>query len=181
MLFTKTSTFPKKNILMIKPSQRAHGRRRRSGGFSLVEVALALAIMAFASASIISLIPFGLTSFRQAMNNTIESEIVQGLTNDISLSDFGNLKNMAVAQGTTYYFDAEGRRQTGATGALYTAKIKFTDLSPAASTNPLSTLTASAGTTALITIEKIDKTKDYFSVMVGNNQQVAKDALPANW
>jgi len=153
---------------MIK--RRPHTERKRSLGFSLVEVTMALAIIAFASASIISLIPFGLTSFRHAMNNTVESEIVQTLTNDLAMTDFKNLSKMAGAggTGTTYYFDANGD-PAGATSYVYKAQISFTDLSAAA---PLSNLTTTSGTTALITITKIDQTKDYFSMVLGNNQQV---------
>jgi len=180
MLVTITST---KNMLMIKPSQRANSRRRCSGGFSLVEVALALAIMAFASASIISLIPFGLTSFRQAMNYTVESEIVQSLTNDITLTDFAYLKNMGKSKNVTYYFDADGNRLTSSTGANYTVQIGFTDLSPgsANTANPLTSLSNNSGATALITITKRDNTKDYFSVMVGNNQQIVSGSDAVNW
>ncbi len=131
---------------------------------------MALAIMAFASASIISLIPFGLTSFRQAMNNTVESEIVQTLTNDLAMTDFKNLSKMAGSggTGTIYYFDANGD-PADATSSIYKAQVSFTDLSAA---TPLNKLTATSGTTALITITKIDQTKDYFSVVLGNNQQV---------
>ena len=170
-------------MFMIKPLQRACGSRRRSGGFSLVEVALALAIMAFASASIISLIPFGLTSFRQAMNYTVESEIVQSLTNEITLTDFGYLKNMSKSKNVTYYFDADGNRLTSDTGSHYKVQIGFTDLSPGA-TNPansLAFLSNNSGATALITITKHDNSKDYFSVMVGNNQQIVSGSDAVNW
>jgi uncharacterized protein (TIGR02598 family) len=166
-----------------KPFHQLPRRKALSGGFSLVEVTLALAIMAFASASIISLVPFGLISFHHAMNNTVESEIVQYLTNNISLTNFSNLKSMASSQGTNYFFDSNGDPLTSSTGALYTAQISFTDLSPSKPTasNPLNTLSPSSGTVALITITEIDKTKDYFTVVVGNNQQVASNSTAATW
>jgi uncharacterized protein (TIGR02598 family) len=168
---------------MKKPLDQLPGRKAPAGGFSLIEVTLALAIMAFASASIISLVPFGLSSFHQAMNNTVESEIVQYLTNNISLTNFSNLKSMASSQGINYYFDSNGDPLTSATGAIYTAQISFTDLSPGMPTasNPLNTLSPSSGTMALITITAIDKTKDYFTVVVGNNQQVAANSTAATW
>ncbi len=155
--------------------------KKHNEGFSLVEVALAMAILAFASASIISLIPFGLSSFRKAMNNTVESEIVQGLVNNISMTDFEHLKSMASSQGTVYFFGADGSPVAGATDSQYKVEISFTDLSPSSSSSPLNTLTPNSGTTALITITKIDQTMDYFSVRVGNNQQVVTGASAATW
>lgn len=165
--------------MKILPSELQKNRR----AFSLVEVALALGIMAFAIAGIVGLIPFGLTSFRQAMNNTAESAIVQGLTNEILLTDFSNLKTMANSQGKAYYFDADGDPVQTAAAALYTAQIRFTDLHPNTPTscNPLNTLSSSAGTTALITITKIDKTRDHFSVVIGNNQPVNPASPGATW
>lgn len=161
--------------------RRATCRKGGDSGFSLIEVILALAILVFASASIISLIPIGLTTFRQAMNNTIESEIVQSLVNNISMTNFSNLKNMASSQGTTYYFDADANPLSSNKDALYTVQVSFTDLSPSSTNAPLNTLAYSSGTTALITITKIDRTKDYFSVVVGNNQQVSAAPTPATW
>ena len=160
---------------------RRFTRKSRNNGFSLVEVALALAIMAFASASIISLIPFGLSSFRKAMNNTVESEIVQNLVNNISMTDFNHLNSMASSQGTVYYFDAEGNPLTSVTGSYYKAGVSFTDLSPSSATTPLNTLALNSGATALITITKIDRTNDYFSVVIGNNQQVVTGSSAATW
>jgi len=82
-----------------------------------------------------------------------------------------------------YYFDSNGDPLPSATGAIYTAQIGFTDLSPSAPavSNPLNSLSPSSGTVALITITEINKTKDYFTVVVGNNQQVAANSTAATW
>lgn len=158
-------------------------KQARDKAFSLVELALALGIMAFAMAGIVGLIPFGLTSFRQAMNNTVESGIIQSLTNEIFLSEFANLKSMAKSEGKVYYFDADGDSISNPAEALYTAEISFTDLKPRApqSSDPLASLTQSAGTTALITITRLDKSKAYFTVVIGNNKPVDTNQSPATW
>ena len=148
-----------------------------------MEVALALGVMGFALAAIIGMIPFGLSSFRQAMNNTVEAGIVQTLTNEIFSTEFSNLRQMSKAQDKEYYYNADGEPLETSAGALYTAQVSFTDLSPETpgTTSPLGLMTVSAGTTALIAITKIDKTKDYFSLVVGNNRAVAAPNEVATW
>jgi uncharacterized protein (TIGR02598 family) len=78
---------------------------RRDGGFSLVEVAMSLAIVGFACVAMLGVIPMGLTSFHRAQGNTIEADIVQNLTNDILLANFSNLYTY---NNVTYYYDNEG-------------------------------------------------------------------------
>ncbi|HSI84969.1 MAG: Verru_Chthon cassette protein B [Candidatus Methylacidiphilales bacterium] len=166
-----------------KPSylRRRLVRDRNSSGFSLIEVALALGITSFASTFIIGMTLMGLSTFRRAMDNTVQSSIVQNLTNEIFLTDFKQLRRMSKSQAAVYYFDADGTRLATPDGALYTADISFTDLSNATANHPLGNLTPGAGTTALISITRSDTSKDRFFVMVGNNQQVSSSTTPATW
>ena len=110
--------------------------RDNRAGFSLVEVAMALAIMGFACVSLIGMIPIGITSFHQAMGNTVESEVVQNLSNDILLASFNDLYQY---NGQSYYYDADGSPLTSASGAVYTATVGMVGLdstnSPLALTN----------------------------------------------
>ena len=172
----------------LKIHLKGKGRNPRNG-FSLVEVAMSLAIVAFASVTMVGLIPFGLTSFHQAMNNTVESSIVQNLTNNILLTSFSNLQAMA-ASNTKYYFDSNGVAQTGATGAIYAATVKFTDLSPnsagsndmTTAKNPLNNLTRGTGTVAVITITKaFDPKPDSFSIVIASDQQISTSPAAATW
>ena len=80
-----------------------------SPGFSLVETAMALAIIGFACVSLVGLIPIGLTSFHQAIETTTEAEIVQNLSNDILLANFSDLYQYTSQYGNrVYYYDDEG-------------------------------------------------------------------------
>src|SRR5471030_2824318 len=92
-------------------------KTNRRAGFSLVEVAMSLAIVGFACVALIGMLPMGLTSFHQAMGNTIEADIVQNLSNDMLLANFSDLYQYsyrdsglvtAANASQTYYFDAEG-------------------------------------------------------------------------
>lgn len=58
------------------------------GGFSLVEVVLAVGVVAFGLVAIFALIPAGLGVFRQAMDTSVGSQIVQRIASDAAQSDF---------------------------------------------------------------------------------------------
>jgi uncharacterized protein (TIGR02598 family) len=57
-------------------------------GFTLVEIALAIGILAFACLPLVALIPSGLGHFRTAMNLTITTQIAQRVINDCEQADF---------------------------------------------------------------------------------------------
>lgn len=131
-----------------------YNKSNPSGGFSLVEVAIALAIMGFACVTLIGMIPMGLTSFHQAMGNTVESEIVQNLSNDMLLANFSDLYQYSYANSTTtthqtYYYNNEGSPATGTgtppSDAVYTVVVT---LVPLTSTTSTSTSNSPTGLTA---------------------------------
>lgn len=99
---------------------------RRDAAFSLVEVALALGIMAFALVSIFSLLPLGLTSFRQTMVTATGSQIAQQIFDEVQQSDFDTLvHDSSGGTGTLFtrpvrYFDERGTEvATAQAGAIY--------------------------------------------------------------
>jgi uncharacterized protein (TIGR02598 family) len=98
-------------------------RRKRCAGFNLVEIAMALAIISFSCTLLLGLLPASLTAFHQAMGNTIESQIVQSLSNDLELDAFSSLTSTTFP--TNYYYDSEGQALPNSTGAYYTATVTF--------------------------------------------------------
>jgi len=62
--------------------------RKRQSGFSLVEVVLAVGVISFAFVAILGLLPAGLTQFRQAMDNSVASQIAQRIILEAQQSDF---------------------------------------------------------------------------------------------
>ena len=52
---------------------------RRDDGFSLVEVTLAIGIIAFAFVALFGLLPMGMTTFRAAVDSTNDTSIMQDL------------------------------------------------------------------------------------------------------
>jgi len=77
---------------------------KRRGGFSLVEVTLAIGIVAFAFMSILGLIPVGMKTFRSSINTSVSGQIFQRIVNEAQQSDFITLTN------STNYFDDQGNK-----------------------------------------------------------------------
>ena len=129
-------------------------------GFSLVEVAFAMAVMGFGLLSIVGLVPMGLTHFRQAMNNTVETQIVQSITSDLQLTSFKSL-----AAGTTYY-DGEGNPTATASSAIYTATVA---LNPIGGTSFPVSLPGSANSVTITIGNKSHATSVHtYSIIVAN-------------
>jgi prepilin-type N-terminal cleavage/methylation domain-containing protein len=66
-------------------------RGRTQAGFSLVEIMLALAIMAVGLIAIIGLIPQGVKSSRDAADNTLAATIAHDILNSIRSQPFGSV------------------------------------------------------------------------------------------
>jgi len=119
--------------------------RHNRKGFSLVEVAMAIGILGFVMVTLIGLLPAGLSSFKQAMGNTIESQIVQNVSNDLLLSNFSVLATYAQSPTPqTYYYDNEGTQLPSSTGYVYKASIALTAID-----NPNSPITYYNNTTTV--------------------------------
>ena len=106
------------------PSRAAHSRSwrdpRAARAFTLVEVAFAIGVVAFAFLPILGLIPTGMSVFQQANNTSLTAQIVQRVANDVKQTNFDTLigngtaamapGGVPIAQGGTLeprYFDVQ--------------------------------------------------------------------------
>ena len=85
-------------------------------GFSLVEVTIALGLVSFGVLSVIGLLPSGLSTLRQAMDQTVEAQIVQGIASRSVVANFTNLTGVS-------YFNEEGQSVSQVADARYTATV----------------------------------------------------------
>ncbi len=67
----------------------------RNAGFSLIEVALAIAVVAFAFVALLGLLPAGLTTFRRALDISICTQIAQRIVSDAQGADFDIVTDQA--------------------------------------------------------------------------------------
>lgn len=106
-----------------KPSERSPLRGAacpQAAGFSLVEVVLCIGIVAFAFLAIFGLLPVGLTTFRQGIDNTLGSQIVQRLVSEAQQTDYPTLIATAAYQR---YFDEQGNEVISSKDYIYAAEI----------------------------------------------------------
>lgn len=84
---------------------------RGAAGFSLVEVTLAIGIIAFAFVALFGLLPTGMTTFRAAVDSTNDTSMMQDLSSMVQVTAWKEVDGLAEDKGgDIYYFDEEGRR-----------------------------------------------------------------------
>jgi uncharacterized protein (TIGR02598 family) len=146
---------------------------KSKNGFSLVEVAVSLALVGFALVSILGLVPMGMTNFRQAMNNTVEAQIVQSITNELQLTSFAKIK----AGGLTFGpYDADGNVVVPSSQTIYTATITSSavdgTMQPVNLTNTSATIPATQSVSAemvKITLKNLTQPQPHvYTVIVAN-------------
>ncbi|MEQ1859292.1 MAG: Verru_Chthon cassette protein B [Chthoniobacteraceae bacterium] len=104
---------------MIEPPMPPDFRTQRnlfrpSAAFSLIEVAMSLAIVTFSLVGILGMVPIGLSGFREAMDTTIGAQIAQRVVTDAEQSDFDTLIASAATSDANFfslpvrYFDDQG-------------------------------------------------------------------------
>ena len=67
--------------------------RRLEGGFSLVEVSVAIGIVAFAFVALFALLPQGMSTFRKTIETGVCSQIAQKVISDLQQMEFEELVN----------------------------------------------------------------------------------------
>lgn len=106
-----------------------HGSpRANERGFTLIEVAIAVGILAVSLVALLGLLPGGMTTFRKAMDTSVTAQIAQRILQDLQQAEFDevvDLQNLPkdalsycpphfsfrapkVAKGALRYFDEQG-------------------------------------------------------------------------
>jgi uncharacterized protein (TIGR02598 family) len=114
--------------MFIHSLHQARARRRPgvNSGFSLVEVVIALGIVATVMVALMALLPLGMDALRESADLTVQSRIAQDLIGDVQQADWDTLTRY---ENELRYFDGEGTTlETAGSGTrLYSAKIEFPD------------------------------------------------------
>ena len=87
--------------------------RSKRAGFTLIETALALGIVAFALVPLVALLPIGLQVSRNASDLTMGAQIAQRLSGMIAQDDYSDyaalVQNQSLLESNFYFFDSEGQ------------------------------------------------------------------------
>ena len=92
-------------------------------GFSLIEVTIALAIVAIALIPLIALLPGGMNTMRKGYRAATEAEIVRLISSELTMSDWNKTNNLQDWEGTVRYYDRDGVRMDDEDFVAFTAKI----------------------------------------------------------
>ncbi|MEA3209288.1 MAG: hypothetical protein QOE70_2345 [Chthoniobacter sp.] len=111
----------------------------RQAGFSLVETALAVGIVAFAFVGLFALLPVGLSNFSIAVDDSVGAQIFQRVVSDVEQMEFDTLLSAGSgANGEFYplpirYFDDQGNevRAEDSIRIIYHARIRVAKPGPA--------------------------------------------------
>jgi len=135
--------------------------------FSLVEVTIAIGVVSFSLLAIMGLVPVGLTTLRSAMDQTVESQIVQSIGSQALLTPFGQLTNH-YADKVAYYSE-EGVITPDRSSARYEVETSLADAVYPGSTN-VSQLSSAIQSlrVRIVRIQGVAATND-FSIQVSNS------------
>lgn len=107
--------------------------------FTLIEIVIALGIVAFALVALLGLLPAGLKNFKGTMNTAVGSQIAQRVFNDLQIADWGNIGS------TNRYFDEQGNElsstQSTNLNCIYWVNVKTNTPSVVLSTTNLLSVT----------------------------------------
>lgn len=72
---------------------------------------MSIGIIAFAFVALFALVPTGLTTFRESIDMSNETWIMQNMNSMVQTTDFREIENLDFEKsGEIYYFDEEGKR-----------------------------------------------------------------------
>ena len=89
------------------------GDARGEGGFSLIEVTIAMGVMAFAAIAILGIIPNGLAAAMRSSQTTTAARLASEVQSEIQQVGLASFPT------DTTYFDGDGKILTGTAGAVY--------------------------------------------------------------
>lgn len=92
-------------------------------GFSLVEVTIALGIVSFALISVMGLMPVGLSTMREAMDQTTEAQISRRISGELMLTPFTRLDGW-VSNSPLFFDDQGGLQASRDAETRYTVAIR---------------------------------------------------------
>ncbi len=104
---------------------RANSILRKTGhrAFSLVEVALALGVVSFAVLSMLGVVSVGLTTVKDATEQTMHAQIIKHVGSTILQTPFDQIKSYT--DEAPLYFDQAGREVKTAAESLYQVELEF--------------------------------------------------------
>ncbi len=112
------------------PHSYQFARRKGARAFTLIELVFSMAIASSVLVALLALIPLGSNTLREAMNNTVQSRILQGITSELQLTDW-ELDDSFRPQLTSLlghqirYYDDQGTELQSPGDHVFTARVRL--------------------------------------------------------
>ena len=104
------------------PASHMYRATRRRTGFSLVEVVLAIGVVAFGIVALLGMLTLSTGLSRNSDQDTMLATMSRQVTSELRNTAFASLP----PTGTILYFDADGTKLTSNKGAIYQCQINLT-------------------------------------------------------
>ncbi|GAT32644.1 Verru_Chthon cassette protein B [Terrimicrobium sacchariphilum] len=142
-------------------------RVARARAFSLIEVAISLAIIGMALVAIIGLMPVAMRTTRESMDRTLCAQILE--TTIMSIGE-NSWKPSFSLPATTYHYDDQGMLMTNAASWKYRVSIETNPIVLPQRGSPSQPLNASDGLSVRIGIENatLPGQTNWFPVVIAN-------------
>lgn len=97
--------------------------------FTLIEIALSIAVIAFALTAIVGLVPIGLTAARESVESTVSANILAAAMNDLRQRAFSEIEALEAAGPSLLWFDDQGFAVSDANkaDAIYEVRVEIAD------------------------------------------------------
>ena len=130
---------------------------------------MAIGLVSFCLLTVMGLLPVGLSTLRQAIDQTVESQIAQKLAGEILLTPYSQLTKYA---GTNVYFDDAGSAVAPVSDPRYKVQIILTNpVYPGSLNAPANTPIANSIQTVQMNIVKMpgDAQSNRYTIQVPNS------------
>ena len=96
-------------------------RRAPQSAFTLVEIALAVGVIAFSLTAIVGLLVSALGSSKESTDDTLIAAMTKSVVSDLRQKPFTSVLSLAALTSPTIYFDGGGNRLLDSSGADLTS------------------------------------------------------------
>lgn len=122
-LTTRNNVFVSQHFLDFVPRCQLQARHQKLA-FTLVEVAVAMAIFSFGIIAVFGLLPGGLSVLSNITHTTTSSQIIERISADIRQTDFRDLAS-GIPSATIRYFNDQGTETDQSNGYIYAVQVKM--------------------------------------------------------
>ncbi len=98
----------KSSIPSFASNSSLHSVKRSKSGFSLVEVTLALGLVAFTVTSLLGVLPLALNTYKSTMDSSLRTHILRTIASELDQAPFDTITSSSLPNAPFRYFNDQG-------------------------------------------------------------------------